>query len=88
VLLMYVLLSQAEADYGLFRYTTPSNTRDNKSLRRQDVYARRRVEKSARRYFERLERLPDFLVDIQSDFFEAFKAFDEAGSPMRIQCLK
>jgi len=26
--------------------------------------------------------------DAQTDFFEAFKNFDEAGSPQRIQCLK
>jgi COP9 signalosome complex subunit 2 len=24
----------------------------------------------------------------QTDFFEAFKNYDEAGSPQRIQCLK
>lgn len=24
----------------------------------------------------------------QTDFFEAFKSYDEAGSPQRIQCLK
>jgi COP9 signalosome complex subunit 2 len=27
-------------------------------------------------------------TDLLSDFFEAFKNYDEAGSPRRIQCLK
>lgn len=56
-------------------------------MRRQDVHVRKCVPLLTPSFSTNPGSAEDW-TKAQVDFFEAFKAYDEAGSPQRIQVLK